>query len=529
MSCCHLTRRQLLRWSAIASGATLLPGLDRGSAAAAGTALPINLELVTLTETSAIVTWYTAVPGTADRSLQMSPQPTTDNVVSFGTSPLTMTRTAHGAAGTAYHYVELTGLEPGQTYVYMASSDGVPAAPALFAVGNPAGSSVTGAGAAALFGFTTPQPPTGEHLLTLVLCNDLHLGETVAGLITSQAGQQIPPGFTTPEGEPPYAETMAGALVVDARARGGDLLLAAGDVTSEASPADATRAKQILDGFGTHGIDYLVARGNHDRPHTGSDCTAAKEADGTHDCFRDSFFPGSGTGPTWSSQDVHGLHVVRLDTYDKAGNGGDNGILGPEQYAWFAADLAAHADQPTIVFGHHPITVESTLVNASPVRFDLDPQQAMMVEQLYAGAPGVFFHHAGHTHRNKRTVGTTARGVTFQEIGAVKEYPGGFSLLRLHTGGYAMNFYKTRADLAREWSERTRQEDFTVGPFYTFGTVADRNYVVDHDLSGLRTPSPALPESVLAAALPTAGLAAAGAAIALHRRRGDQGGAAGTP
>ena len=30
-----------------------------------------------------------------------------------------------------------------------------------------------------------------------------------------------------------------------------------------------------------------------------------------------------------------------------------------------------------------------------------------------------------------------------QEIAAGKEYPGGFSLLRLHTGGFALNFYKT--------------------------------------------------------------------------------------
>jgi hypothetical protein len=78
--------------------------------------------------------------------------------------------------------------------------------------------------------------------------------------------------------------------------------------------------------------------------------------------------------------------------------------------------------------------------------------------------------------------------VVFQEVAATKEYPGGFSLLRVHEGGYALNFYKTRSDLAREWSERTRGEDFGVGAgaLYQSGTIADRNYVVHRDLSGLK-------------------------------------------
>jgi hypothetical protein len=49
-----------------------------------------------------------------------------------------------------------------------------------------------------------------------------------------------------------------------------------------------------------------------------------------------------------------------------------------------------------------------------------------------------------------------------------------------------MNFYKTRSDLAREWSERTRQEDFGMVPYYVLGTIGDRNSVVARDLSGLR-------------------------------------------
>ena len=539
MTCCHLSRRQLLRWSALAASTALLPVLDldrayaAARAAAAGSVVAINLELVTLTETSAIVTWYTAAPGAPNSSGRLPAMPAGTTVM-LGTSPLTMTTVIDRADNTPYHYAEITGLEPGQTYYYLAMSDGVGATPSTFMAGNPTGTSLAGdttTGTATAF--TTPQPPPGTFLFSIALSNDLHLGETVAGLITTSpaAGpipsMQVPPGFTTPPGEPPYSETMAKAMVADARDRGTSFLLAAGDVSSEAGTMDLKDAKAILDGYGAYNSDYFVGRGNHDRPHTDSSCTPTtcspgKFGDGTYDHFREVFYPGAFDGPTWASRDLAGLHVVTLDTYDKTGNGGDNGILSDEQYAWFVNDLAKNPDQPTLVFGHHPITVESTVDNANPVRFDLDPTQAMQVEALYAKTPGVFFHHSGHTHRNKRTLGTTATNVTFQEVSATKEYPGGFSILRVFTGGYAVNYYKTRADLAREWSEVTRQEDFTVGPFYVFGNQGDRNYVVQRDMSGLSAATPAVtPEAPAAALLPVAGLVAAGAAYALRHRNGS--------
>ena len=79
-----------------------------------------------------------------------------------------------------------------------------------------------------------------------------------------------------------------------------------------------------------------------------------------------------------------------------------------------------------------------------------------------------------------------APGVVFQEVAAVKEYPGGFHLLRVYTGGYALNFYKFRSGLAQQWSERSRPEYGGLSPFYVFGNWADRNSVVERDLSGLQ-------------------------------------------
>jgi hypothetical protein len=74
-----------------------------------------------------------------------------------------------------------------------------------------------------------------------------------------------------------------------------------------------------------------------------------------------------------------------------------------------------------------------------------------------------------------------------QEIAAGKEYPGGFSLLRLHTGGFALNFYKSRSDQARAWSERSRQEILGFWPQFALGSsVQDRNTMVVHDLSAIQ-------------------------------------------
>lgn len=155
------------------------------------------------------------------------------------------------------------------------------------------------------------------------------------------------------------------------------------------------------------------------------------------------------------------------------------------QQSWLTADLKAHRDQPTIVFGHHPLVVSGTPFGGGAGSM-LDATQATQLLATYASTPGVFLHHAGHTHRNHRTVSPAAPDVVLQEVCATKEYPGGFSLLRVHAGGYALNFYKSRTDLAREWSERSRQELTGLWPQFSLGAaVSDRNSVTSRDLSGL--------------------------------------------
>ena len=433
-----------------------------------------------------MITWYTGLAGTDDGLGRMVPAPA-DGEVRYGTHPGRLNRVAYDISGhTPYHHVELTDLEPGQTYYYQARSNGTLASPTPFTLiaGNAVGTSDCGLGAGGPYSFATPQPPAGRYLFSMVLCNDIHMGETQAGLVGGQP-QYI--GITQEPGLPPYPEVMLESLVHDVGTFDPTYLLAAGDISAEAVPTDLSRAGQLLSTFGTYRDDYFVVRGNHDRAHVGAAYTGCRVGQWQgNDCFHDAYFPGD--EPTYFSRDLSGLHIIGLDTYDKAGGGGDSGGMSPAQLAWFQADLTAHRDQPTLVFGHHPLVVQES---AFPITASnaLDATQAATILDWYAATPGVFLHHAGHTHRNHRTVSPTAPGVTLQEIAAAKEYPGGYSVLRLHTEGYALNFYKSRSDLARRWSERSRQEILGYWPQFAFGnTVADRNTVVRHDLSGLHRP-----------------------------------------
>lgn len=472
------------------SGALLAPALLRALAGAVhdtartsrllhpDTIKAVHLELVTLTEDSAVITWHTGIPGTDDGTGHMLPAVTEGEVV-YGTHPTRLNRSAGEARPTAHHHVELTGLEPGQTYYYQARSRGVTAAPTSLHLvrGNAVGTNRYGFGTrGGPYSFTTPQPPPGRHLLSIALCNDLHVGETTAGLV---GGVPLFRGVSQEVGLSPYPEIMSRAVVEEARRRGADVLLAAGDISAGGGPRDLAEAKRILDGFGAHGRDYFVVRGNHDRPRHG-------HADG--DAFRDGFLGGG--GPSYFARDLGGLRIVGLDTYEKHGHGADAGGLGAEQLAWFRARLNENRDQPTVVFGHHPLTVRDSVFPVSRGQ-QLGRRQARAILDAYADAPGVFLHHAGHTHRNKRTVLPQAPHVTLQEVSAVKDYPGGFCLLRIHSGGFALNHYKSSSAPAREWGERSRRVAAGLWPHHALGrSVADRNSVAAHDLSGVIRPVP---------------------------------------
>lgn len=538
---CYVTRRDLLRWTAIAAAAApagvLLDPLRVGAAPG----VPVSatgLELVTLTEDTAIITWSTGATGSTDELGRLEPTPA-EAEVRWGTDPGRLDQVASsGRTDTPYHRVEVTGLEPGRTYYYEARSGDAVVVPTPFSMieGNAVSTADGPPPASGPYSFTVPPPPPGRFLFSVVLCNDFHFGETVAGHsgdIPALAGvSQVP-------GHPPYPEVMFESLVEDTSALGAGFLLAAGDITAEAEPVDLATARRLLDRFGDRHEDWFLTRGNHDRAHDGEAWASCRVGQwGGHDCFVDEFFPGD--EPTYFADEIQGLRIIGIDTYDRAGKGSEAGLLSPDQMTWFRSTVAESPDQPTIVFGHHPLVVEASPY-PSPPGSALDAEQAEAIRSLYGANPGVFLHHAGHTHRNHRSALAGAPGVVHQEVAAVKEYPGGFTLLRVHEGGYALNFHKSSSDEARAWSERSRTQIGGTWPQFALGSrVGDRNAVVERDLSGLKplpAPAPtktgstgstsAPPQSdgrgsstVLAAGAGVAVVAAgAGAVLSLRRRR----------
>lgn len=468
--CEPLSRRQFLRYASLVAATPLAarafsPGPAKAFKQTSANAIPINLELVTVTDTSAVLTWLTGDPAQPDQFGRPRPVPS-DTVVELGTSPLNLQRVVERDDETPFHYVELSGLEPGRPYYYRCLSNGVPATSTQLFPEPPA----TGR-------FTTLLPPPGALLLTMAWANDLHIGEMTSGLAYSNGslpGGGLPPGFPA-DPDDPYWRVMATAASAEAKERGATLLLLNGDLTSEAEPSELAEFDSIFSAW-EYQTDYYVTRGNHDRAHTYASCTPLASNPDYSDCIRDHFF---GTDPSFFSFDRAGVHFVALDTVDITSG---NGSIPADELDWLDAELAS-TTRPTFLFGHHPISEEGRATTIGGPGFSLEQANAQTVEELIAANPQVVGVYSGHTHRNKRTRSAIAPAVPFIELGAVKEYPGGYGLVNVYEGGYMVNFYKTRGDAARAWSEQSRGEYLGLYPYYTLGSFADRNFTVAADFS----------------------------------------------
>jgi 3',5'-cyclic-AMP phosphodiesterase len=522
--CCGLSRRQLLRLASAgaagAAGGLAVAGAAAAPASAAtgtGTGDGLyaqDLELVTVTDTSFVLTWYTASSAAPAVPYVPAQEPAplpADGIVRYGTSPDRLDREAREpGSGTAYHYVEVTGLRPGTAYYYQAYSGGVAVPARTFPeLTFPAGglsipsdptdaelqlilAQLLSSGvtlSASPGSVTTLVPPRGEHLFTVALSNDVHTGETVSGLAISD----FPPGFSQAAGLPPYPVVMAESMTADAARRGADALVVAGDLTAANLPGQLTDSRKLLDGFGRLTLagelgrgSYVVARGNHDQPQNGTAyaACAAVGTTGYYDCLPAVYDLPQGR---LTATEIGGLRLVGLDTTTLDTPGG---AITDDEFADLERVLGEHPEQPTLVFGHHPVTDESAVTTIAGPSFDLDRADAARLEALYAATPGVFFHHSGHTHRNLRTTSPAAPGVDFLEVAATKEYPGGFALLKVYEGGYMVNFYKSSSALARQWSQTSSGEYLGLYPAYTLGALTDRNHVAARDFSALRRCSP---------------------------------------
>lgn len=535
-----LTRRQLARYGALVAATFPAGGvLLSQRASAAGPAVPMHLELVTVTDTEAVITWFTGDVTAPDSFGRPAPVAAPGRVL-IGTSPDPTTWVEVGAhEPTPYHYVEIAGLKPGTTYYWRAESGGVPAVPTTIPnQGFPRAEPPL----AAPPSFTTLVPPPGREIGRVAWLNDLHFGESVSGLITSEAGG-LPPGFAA-DPDDPYWRFMARAAVAEAKARGCTLLLANGDVTAEARPAEVQEARATLDTFGAlagashvapgDAPAYFVTRGNHDRFHAGAEwqgCSGSEAKDCFGDAFAGGYVPGSTHFAVTVGTDRARYRFVGLDSNDAT----ETGVLRQGELDFLEAELAR--GEATIPLFHHPASDFGAVNAVPPVASDLDSADAAAFRALLAGRDNVAAVYAGHTHRNTRSTSSTTGTVPFFEGGAVKEYPGGYTVVRLYETGYLVSFWKTAAPECRAWSERSRGEYLGLYPYYTLGSLGDRNWRYDIDARRVSrpgvtppgrppgvapAPAPApgsLPSTGGAAVLAATGALALGAAAAITRTR----------
>ena len=510
-----LTRRQFLRQvgllaatvpvlSAVSPELSFADALEahRGTVGQ-GPAVPMHLELVTVTDTQAIVTWFTGDPTDLDEFHRPRPVSAPGRVL-IGTDPDPRTwRVVGPHAPTPFHYVVVDGLEPGTTYYWRAESNGLVAPFTVLTHGDPAD-------LVAPPRFTTLVPPGGRELGRVAWFNDLHFGEQIAGLAYSNSdlpGGGLPPGFPV-DPDHPYWRFMARNAVQQAKDLGCTLLLANGDLSNEAEPDALTECRETLDVFGTvgghprsHGagggagrgrIDlrpgddpaYFVTRGNHDRAHGGALHQACSSVgDGLYDCFSDVFTqcwePGSTHFSVTIGDDRARYRFVGLDSNDKS----ETGVLRPGELDYFEQELAR--GDLTIPLFHHPASDLAALSHIPPGGQGVDEADAAAFREIVARHDNVGGVYAGHTHRNNRSLATGTGDVPFFEGGAVKEYPGGFTQVRLFEDGYMVNFFKTAALDARAWSEVTRGEYLGLSPNYQLGGFGDRNWV--HHVDARRT------------------------------------------
>jgi len=476
-----------MRYAALVSATfPVASALDGGWALAdqadsAGPALPIHLELVTVTDTTAVITWFTGDPLRLDAFGRPRPVAKPGRVL-IGTSPDPRTWKVVGRHdATAYHYVEVTGLQPGRTYYWRAESAGVTAVPVLPTPTNP----LVGPAPPV---FTTLQRPAGREVGRVAWLNDLHFGEQVAGLAYSNPslpGGGIPPGFPV-DPDHPYWRFMGQGAVADARRRGCNVLLANGDLSNESEPAALRECKQTLDAFGTLGgagggtrfvrpgddPAYFVTRGNHDRQRPS---VGARLVDSFDTRFYRGFDPGTQHFSVAVGTEKARYRFVGLDSND----GTATAVLRRSELDYLEAQL--EKGDLTIPLFHHPASATASLTGIPPLANGLDRDDAVAFRRLLARHDNTAGVYAGHTHRNNLSRNTETGRVPYFEGGAVKEYPGGYTVVRLFERGYMVNFYKTRSREARAWSERSRGEYFGLAPSYLLGGLHERNwtYTVD--------------------------------------------------
>ena len=293
--------------------------------------------------------------------------------------------------------------------------------------------------------FRTLPRPGGQRLATVATVSDVHIGETECG---RYEGVNLGPPLRAEPGEPPYPETMARAAAAEIAAARPDAVVAKGDLTARGTAAEFATFFDIFDGRFAERLHWT--NGNHDVSPAAS--------------------PDASRPAATELVTVAGARLALVDT---AIPGQTGGRVTDEQLEWLD-DLAADTFDatPVLVFGHHPLWDHTSFTAG------INEADSGRLLELFARRPALVGYFAGHTHRNLVRRMPATGDVPWAEIGATKDYPGVWAEYRIYEGGILQVVHRISSPEALAWTDRTREMFGGLYPSYSFGTLADRCFLV---------------------------------------------------
>lgn len=294
--------------------------------------------------------------------------------------------------------------------------------------------------------------PGGALLATVATVNDVHFGEVECGVVE---GGDVGPVLRSEPGEPPYPELMNRAAVAEIAALGDgagpDAVVVKGDLT-----AGGTRAEYdaFLACYAPPFGDRLHhVRGNHESHHHAPFAAVATN---------EVVLPG-----------------VALAVLDTSRDGAAQGQVTADQLEWLD-ELAARADRPVLVFGHHHAWDPGSRTR-SETYFGIHPDDSERLVEVVARRPALVGYFAGHTHRNRVRRFAATGDVPWAEVSAVKDFPGAWAEYRVFEGGILQVLRRVSSPAALAWTDRTRAMYGGLYAEYAFGRMEDRCFPIATD------------------------------------------------
>ena len=290
---------------------------------------------------------------------------------------------------------------------------------------------------------TLPEP--GELLATFATVNDVHFGETECGIIE---GSDIGPILRVAPGEPPFPLTMNRGAVAEISAIDPAVVVVKGDLTNGGTVEEYEQFRSI---YGSaFGDRLMVVRGNHE----------------SYNHFEVANDPVQVT-------ELPGAVLVLIDT---SVDGEAWGTVSAAQLDAIA-DVAASADRPVLLFGHHHLGDPTSRENADRT-FGIDLGASAAFLATVAEHRNIRGYFCGHTHRNRVRRFDATGDVAWVEVGCVKDYPGSWAEYRVHEHGILQIHHRISTPEALAWSEQARHLYEGLYHDYAFGRLEDRCFAI---------------------------------------------------